>query len=154
MGSDVARTIALDIGTERVGVAISDPLGITAQPGPTLSRNPDEVFFGSLAELLREWDVAEVVVGLPRGLKGQEGESARRALELVGEFQRRWPAIRWSTWDERFTTRAADLALISAPKKTRRRKGLRDQIAAQLILEGYLRFRQTQGGSSVGQRND
>ena len=146
MGSDVARTLALDIGTERVGVAISDPLGTSAQPGPTLSRSPDEVFFGSLADLLKEWVVAEVVVGLPRGLSGQQGESAKAVLALVTEFERRWPDIRWSTWDERFTTRAAEQALRSAPKKTRRRKGLRDRIAAQLILEGYLRFRETRGG--------
>jgi len=145
MGSDVARTLALDIGTQRVGVAISDPLGTTAQPGPTLSRNPDEDFFGSLNDLIQEWGVAEAVVGLPRGLSGEETVSARAVLDLVKEFKRRWPDIRWSTWDERFTTRAAEQALRSAPKKTRRRKGLRDQIAAQLILEGYLRFRQTRG---------
>jgi putative Holliday junction resolvase len=145
MGSDVARTLALDIGTQRVGVAISDPLGTSAQPGPTLSRTPDEDFFGSLDDLLKEWVVVEAVVGLPRGLSGRENASAKAVLELVEEFKRRWPDIRWSTWDERFTTRAAEQILRSAPRKTRRRKGLRDRIAAQLILEGYLRFRQTRG---------
>lgn len=145
MGSDVARTLALDIGTERVGVAISDPLGITAQPERTLSRSPDEKFFGSLDNLIKEWSVAEVVVGLPRGLSGQCGESAQTTLDLLEEFKRRWPGIRWSTWDERFTTLAADRALRSAPKKTRRQKGIRDRIAAQLILEGYLQYRRTRG---------
>ncbi len=136
------RILALDVGESRVGVAISDPLGLTAQPGPTLERRPNTSFFTHLGELLKQGPVSEVVVGLPVGLKGQRsGKSYEAVMALLEECRVRWPQITWKTWDERFTTTAAIQTLSAAPKKKRQQKGLRDQIAAQLILDSYLRSR-------------
>jgi putative Holliday junction resolvase len=136
------RILALDPGESRVGVAISDPLGITAQPGPTLERQPHASFLRQLGDLIGQGPVSEVVVGLPVGLKGQRtGKSCEAILALVEECRARWPQVVWKTWDERFTTVEAIHTLAAAPKKKRRQKGLRDQIAAQLILDSYLRSR-------------
>ena len=139
------RILALDVGVVRVGTAISDPLGLTAQPGPTLERKPDSSFFDQLEEILEQGPVYEVVVGLPVSLKGQRtGKSCQDVLSLLEECCKRWPQVAWHTWDERFTTTEAIQTLTSAPKKKRQQKGLRDQIAAQLILDSYLRSRPRQ----------
>ncbi len=136
------RILALDVGTVRVGTAISDPLGITAQPGPVLERQPEKVFFESLKDLIEEWGIGEAVIGFPRGLKGgQKGASCQDVKELLPLLRERWPKILWKTFDERFTTTMAIKVLSSAPKKKREQKGLRDRIAAQLILESYLQAR-------------
>jgi putative Holliday junction resolvase len=146
MASDRGRVLALDVGASRVGVAISDPLRITAQPGPTLSRSPDALFFENLAELIQEWSVSEGVVGLPRGLKGQKGTTYEAVSGLLAQLRERWPEIVWNPWEERFTTKEAVGILKSAPKRKRKQKGLRDRIAAQLILDSYLRFHENRGG--------
>ena len=144
------RIIALDLGESRVGVAISDPLGLTAQPGPTLNRKPDNLFVRELGEILHEWSVSEVVLGLPVGLKGQRtGKSCEAVAAFLEICRRRWPEILWRTWDERFTTVEAVSVLSAAPKKKRREKGLRDQIAAQLILDSYLRSREAGEGRGM-----
>ena len=132
----------MDVGECRVGVAISDQLRVTAQPGPKIPRKPDNEFFGTLANLIQEWDVREAAVGLPRGLKGQKGTTYDSVIELLAECRKRWPQLVWTPWEERFTTKEAELILRAAPRKQRREKGLRDQVAAQLILESYLQFRE------------
>ncbi|MCC6732476.1 MAG: Holliday junction resolvase RuvX [Candidatus Omnitrophica bacterium] len=134
------RILALDIGEKRVGTAISDPLGYTAQPGPTLDRKPEEQFWRKLEELLATWSVRRAVVGLPIGLGGQKTSPSYIAvMEFLRQAQQKWPEIEWKTWDERLTTTQAIQILSAAPGKKRRDKSLRDQIAAQLILDSYLR---------------
>lgn len=132
----------MDVGERRVGVAISDPLRISAQPGPVIPRKPDAEFFETLANLIKEWDIKEAVVGLPRGLRGQKGSTYDSVEKLLVELRRRWPEVAWLPWDERMTTREAEGVLSLAPLKRRREKGLRDRIAAQLILESYLHYHQ------------
>lgn len=142
MTDPLVRILGLDIGSERVGVAISDPLGITAQPLATLARRPETTFLDRLGEVLVQWEVQEVVVGWPVSLKGEHGGRAIEAVRgILGEMKTRWPAIRWKEWDERFTTRQATAILSSFPKKIREQKGMRDQIAAQIILSAYLASR-------------
>ncbi len=139
------RILALDVGEVRVGTAISDPAGLTAQPGPTLERRPDASFFKQLGEIIEQGPAGEVVVGLPVSLKGQRsGKSCEAVMSLLEECRVRWPGINWKTWDERFTTTEAIQTLTAAPKKKRQQKGLRDRIAAQLILDSYLRSRPRQ----------
>ena len=146
MVSNQGRVLALDVGSIRVGVAISDPLRISAQPGPTLSRLPDALFFENLAKIIQEWDISEGVVGLPRGLKGQRGTTYDAVSGLLNQLRERWPAIEWNPWEERFSTKEAVEILKSAPKRKRNQKGIRDRIAAQLILDSYLRFHKDRGG--------
>lgn len=145
MSTSGKRILALDAGERRVGTALSDPLGLTAQPGPTLERHPDAVFFRQLGLLIDQGPVLEAVVGLPVSLKGEHrGKSYEAAMALFEECRTRWPQVVWHTWDERFTTSEAIQTLTGAPKKKRQQKGLRDQIAAQLILDSYLRSRPRQ----------
>jgi putative Holliday junction resolvase len=133
------RILALDPGEARVGVAISDPLGLSAQPLPTLKRRPSGKFYEQLGRLLEDWSVSEVVVGLPVGPKGeQSGKGCESVLRVLEECRKLWPQVTWRTQDERFTTQEAIELLKMAPKKKRETKGLRDQLAAQMILEGYL----------------
>jgi putative Holliday junction resolvase len=138
MNNPEGRILALDLGSERVGVAVSDPLGITAQPLPTLNRRPERDFQAHLGELIESLCVLRVIVGLPRGLSGGQGTHQKAIESSVASYRQAWPEVEWVFWDERFTTTAAARALQGAPQKTKRRKGLRDQIAAQLILQGYL----------------
>jgi len=133
-----SRILALDVGKVRVGVAISDPMGLTAQPGPTLSRNPAIEFHKNLAKCIEEYRVGTIVLGLPLGLKGQKGESYRDVQVLLEEIRERHPSLLFETCDERFTSSMAQQASREAPRKRKRQKGLVDRIAAQLILQTYL----------------
>jgi len=145
MNEEQPRILALDIGRVRVGVAVSDPLQLTAQPGPTLDREPSGKFFEDLGRLIDQWSIRTAVVGLPIGLKGQRsGDSYADVQGLLEELERRWPAVTWGSLDERFTTAIAESTLALAPKKKRREKGIRDQMAAQIILEGYLRSKEAE----------
>lgn len=132
------RVLALDVGTVRVGLALSDPLGMTAQPGPTLQRQPEHEFYEKLGEFIESHDVSLVVLGLPIGLKGQKGSSFREVQRVLEEIRVRWPAIGVDTFDERFSSTMARQVTQAIPKKRKQKKGLVDQIAAQLILQGYL----------------
>ncbi len=144
MNAKAGRILALDVGTKRVGVAWSDPLGLTAQPGPTLERRPSAHFYARLTALIAEQGITTVVVGLPIGQDGQlSGPSHEAVQALLLECGKRFPDVEWTTCDERYTSIEAAEILLAAPRKHRREKGLRDRIAAQLILERYLRDRPT-----------
>lgn len=137
-GSGEIRILGLDVGKARVGVAMSDPLGLTAQPLPTLPREPEKTFLASLAKIIETHRVTMVVLGLPLGLKGQKGSSHDDVMVLLRRCQERWPDLGWETQDERFTSSMANEILRDAPRGRKRKKGLTDQIAAQLILQDYL----------------
>ncbi|MCA9440710.1 MAG: Holliday junction resolvase RuvX [Candidatus Omnitrophica bacterium] len=137
-GTGEVRILALDVGTVRVGVAISDPLGLTAQPLPTIQRKPDRAFFEGLAALIDEYEITVLVLGLPIGLSGQRGDSFQRVEALRGELAQRWPSLVIERVDERFTSSMAQEVTKNAPRKRKQKKGLTDQIAAQLILQDYL----------------
>ncbi|MCG3200081.1 MAG: Holliday junction resolvase RuvX [Candidatus Omnitrophica bacterium] len=142
MSAKSGRILALDVGTKRVGVAFSDPLGLSAQPGPTLARRPSAPFYERLASLIAEKEIETVVVGLPIGQEGQRSGISHEAVQaLLLECRKRFPEVEWTTCDERYTSIEASEILLAAPKKRRAEKGLRDQIAAQLILERYLHER-------------
>ncbi len=137
-GPGVFRVLALDVGTVRVGVAVSDPLGLTAQPLSTLQRKPDQLFYEKLANIVEEYQVETIVLGLPIGLKGQRGDSWREVQTVLEKIRSSWPDLVVETFDERFTSTMAQRVTREAPKKKKRDKGLVDQVAAQLILQHYL----------------
>ena len=130
------RVLGLDPGERRVGVALSDPLGIIAQPHSVIDRNAEDVTT-KVRELVAEFDVAEVVVGLPVSLSGVEGPSAQRARALGEELAAALevPVI---FFDERFTSVQAEAALLESGMRRADRKGARDKVAAALILQGYM----------------
>ncbi len=135
------RVLALDVGERRVGIAISDPTGTVARPLQTLVRGSREEDFAAIATLVTEHDVGLVVVGQPLSLDGTEGPQARRVARYAEALVARLP-VRVVSWDERFTTAAADEILCqSRTEKERRRaraEGELDAIAAAVILQNYL----------------
>lgn len=128
------RVLAVDPGTVRVGLAVSDPLGITAQPlevvgaGEAVSR---------IVQLCAELGVDEVIVGLPTTESGEHGESARMAEELAEELAAA-TGLPVSTVDERYTSRMAETLMVDAGVRRRKRRGAVDKVAAAVLLRGYL----------------
>jgi putative Holliday junction resolvase len=131
--------LALDLGRARIGVAISDELQLLAHPLETITA--DDQATPRLTQIIREKNVDHVVVGIPRQMNGQIGVAATEALRFVEKLRAILPCP-VVTWDERLTTVAAHRALRDAGKKTRDTRGYVDQVAAQMILQGYLDWRQ------------
>jgi len=131
--------LALDLGRVRVGVAMSDELQLLAHPLETIPANDQAI--ARLAQIIREKKVDHIVVGIPRQMNGQIGAAATEALTFVEKLRAILPCP-VVTWDERLTTVAAHRALRDAGKKTRDTRGYVDQVAAQMILQGYLDRRQ------------
>ncbi len=131
------RILGIDPGEVRLGLAVSDELGLTAQGLPiwvSRGRSADLAHFRSL---VKELDVAEVVVGLPRNMDGTLGPRAEAARELARDLGDTL-GLPVTLWDERLTTQAATRALTEAGLSRRRRRGRVDAVAAALILQGYL----------------
>lgn len=131
----------MDFGRARIGVAVSDELGMLAHPVETIPASRGEAP-KRIAELVREKDIERVVVGLPRHMNGSVGEAAGEALAFA-EKLRAVLSCEVITWDERLTTMAANRALREGGQKTRNSRGYVDQVAAQMILQGYLDGLQT-----------
>ena len=138
------RILALDVGTKRIGLAVSDPLGITAQGLEVLSRKDRASDLERLVQVAREWRVQLIVVGLPRHMDGRLGAAAPQILELADSLQKTL-GLEVVTWEERLTTVEAERVLIQADVSRRRRRQVVDQLAAVLILQNYLDHRQLQG---------
>ena len=131
--------LAIDFGRVRIGVAISDELQLLAHPLETIAAN--ERSTARVAEIVRERKVDHVVVGIPRQLSGKLGTAATETLQFAEKLRAilSCPVV---AWDERLTTVAAHRALREAGKKTRATRHYVDQVAAQMILQGYLDRRQ------------
>ena len=131
--------LGIDFGRARIGTAISDELLLLAHPLETIPAG--ERAAARVAEIVRERKVDYVVVGIPRQMKGGIGVAATETLQFVEKLRANLPCA-VVMWDERLTTVAANRALREAGKKTRTTLGYVDQVAAQMILQGYLDRRQ------------
>lgn len=133
------RVMGLDVGTKTVGVAISDELGWTAQGLTTLKINEDEKEFGfdEIGNMIKEYQVEKIVVGLPKNMNGTIGPRGEACQVYANELERLYgvPTI---LWDERLTTMAAERVLLEADVSRKKRKKVIDKMAAILILQGYL----------------
>lgn len=131
------RILGIDYGGRRVGLAVSDPLGITAQGIETIHRTSDEGLLAQLGELIDEYGVEKIVVGLPLSLDGTCGEKAQEVTRFIERLKTRLrlPVV---AWDERMTTSAAYRTMHEMGRKAKRAKGKLDRIAAALILQNYL----------------
>ncbi len=134
------RILALDVGEKRIGLAVSDPLGITAQGLGVLKRRDRQTDLAYLLNVAREYRVQQIVVGLPRHMDGREGAAAPGIMVLARELGTAL-GIEVTPWDERLTTAAAERVLVEADMSRRRRRQVVDQLAAVLILQNYLDFR-------------
>jgi putative Holliday junction resolvase len=131
------RILGLDVGSKTIGMAVSDELELVANTLATLQRKGMEQDLRNLAAVIAEQEVGAIVVGLPKNMNGSLGPSAQMVLELVEELKRTvaQPVV---TWDERLSTVAAEKALLEADMSRKKRKKVIDQVAAVLILQGYL----------------
>jgi len=127
--------LGVDFGRARIGLAISDELGMLAHPLETISATKDAA--GRIAEIVREKKVGNVIVGIPRQMSGEIGKAANQTLGFVERLRALLPC-EVITWDERLTTAAAHRALREAGRKMRATRSYVDQVAAQMILQGYL----------------
>lgn len=131
------RILGIDYGSRRVGLAISDPLGITAQPIGHFAWGSRDDLAGLIRRTVREREIGMIVVGLPVSMKGTLGPAAVNVLDFVDWLAAEVP-VPVRTWDERLTTAEAERVLIDAGMRRDRRKTRIDQVAAQLMLQNYL----------------
>lgn len=129
------RILGVDFGRARIGLALSDELGLLAHPVKTLPASRDAA--KQIDELVREKNVERVVIGLPRHLNGTMGEAAAEVLVFAEKLRKLLPCD-VVTWDERLTTIAANRVLRDGGHTARDSRKVVDQIAAQMILQGYL----------------
>ncbi len=137
------RVMGLDYGTKTVGVAVSDALGITAQGVETVTRKDENKLRQTLArieQLIDEYEVGEIVVGLPKNMNNSLGERAEACQEFADKLERR-TGLPVTMWDERLSTVAAENVLIESGVRRENRKAVVDKIAAVIILQGYLDYR-------------
>lgn len=136
------RILGLDYGSKTVGVAVSDPLGFTAQGVEIIRRKSENKMRQTLArieELIAQYQVEEIVLGLPKNMNNTLGDRAEKSLELKETLERRTglPVV---MWDERLTTVSANRVLMETGVRRENRKGHVDEIAAVFILQGYLDY--------------
>ena len=134
------RIMGLDYGSKTVGVAMSDPLGITAQAVETIWRKDENKLRKTCARieaLISEYEVERIVLGLPKHMNNDLGERAEKALAF-GEMIKRRTGLEVAMWDERLTTVEAERTLIENNVRRENRKQYIDKIAAVFILQGYL----------------
>lgn len=131
------RHLALDWGEKRIGLAISDELGITAQRLPNLERRSEDKDLAYLKELINQYHIEVLVLGLPRHMSGRMSRSGEEALALSEKLKEN-SKLEVIPWDERLTTLYAERALIETGLSRKKRRKIIDGVSAQLILQSYL----------------
>ena len=136
------RIIGVDYGEKRVGLALSDPLGITAQPLDTIQRETDAQTADRLEEIVLSHGAEKVIVGLPLSLSGKDSPQTKRTRRFISRLRKKLD-IKVESWDERLTSAEAERTMIDLGVRRSRRRERRDIVAAQLILQGYLDAKNT-----------
>jgi putative Holliday junction resolvase len=134
---DNERIMGLDVGEKRIGIAMSDPMGWTAQGVESWSTRGETADIAHISQMASEWGVSIIVAGLPRNMNGSDGAMADKGRDFCGKIQEK-TAIPVVYWDERLTTMAAQRMLITADVGRSKRKKVVDKLAACLILQSYL----------------
>ena len=134
------RVMGLDVGSKTIGVAVSDPLGITAQGLPTIRRTNKRADFARLAEIIAEYQVCEIIVGYPLRLSGAEGAQSEK-MQIFAEELRKKSGLPVHLWDERLTSSQANRILRDADLSIKKRGEAVDRMAAVLILQSWMEAR-------------
>lgn len=139
--SHCGRVLGLDVGSKRIGLAVSDPLGITAQGIETLHRQNKRLDFAQLENVIREYQITEIVVGYPLRMSGAEGAQAEKMQRFAEELRQRFqlPVL---LWDERLSSAQANRLLRETDMSIKRRGQVVDQMAAVLILQSWMDAKQ------------
>lgn len=131
------RILGLDIGDKRIGLAVSDEIGITAQPIGKIDRSQTDADFRKIIEVAEEYDAARIVAGLPKRLNGSYSPQTEKVEAFIAELKERTD-IPVRTWDERLTTKSAEATLIQGNVRRKARRKVIDSMAAQIMLQHYL----------------
>ena len=134
----MARTLGIDHGTKRMGIAVSDELGMIAQPLEYIPAHPIEDFFKALEVLIKEREVNLIIVGMPRNMNGTYGPAAEKVRFFVASLKEYFPEMPIRTWDERLSSSQANRILIEADVRRDKRKEKVDKMAAAIFLQSYL----------------
>jgi|SRR5208337_4272032 len=137
------RILALDFGARRIGLAVSDQLGVTAQGLPTLLRSNKRNDLDHLRRVIRQYGVTEIVMGLPLRMSGAEGAQAEKVQAFAEQLRHKFK-LPVHLFDERLTSVEANRMLRETDMSIRRRTEVVDQVAAVLILQSFLEFRKSQ----------
>lgn len=138
--SQEGRILGLDVGSRRIGIAVSDPLGITAQGLETLQRRNKRQDLEALQSVIQKYDVREIVVGLPLRMSGAEGTQSGKMQEFAQELRKRF-RLPVHLWDERLTSVEANRLLRETELSIEKRAKAVDRMAAVLILQGWMESR-------------
>ena len=134
------RVLGLDVGSRRIGMAISDPLGLTAQGLPTLQRQNKRLDFEQLAKIINDYQISEIVVGYPLRLSGMEGIQSEKMQLFAGELRKKF-GLPVHLWDERLTSTQANRLLRETDLSIKKRGQAVDRMAAILILQNWMEAR-------------
>jgi putative Holliday junction resolvase len=140
----LGRVLGLDVGSRRIGFAVSDPLGITAQGLATLERRNKRYDFQHLKDVIRKYEVKEIVVGLPLRMSGEEGIQAEKMHSFAEELRKRF-GLPVHLWDERLSSAEANRLLRETDLSIEKRGKAVDRMAAILILQGWMGNRESTG---------
>ena len=136
----IGRVLAIDYGLRRMGLAVCDPLGITAQGLETLQRKNKRADFVHLQRVISDYEIQEIVVGWPLKMSGEQGSQAETAAHFAHELRERFK-LPVHLWDERLTSAEANRVLRAAELSSRKRARAVDRMAAVLILQSFLQAR-------------
>lgn len=132
------KIIALDVGNKRIGVAISDALGMFAHPLYTIQRKGIQRDIQAIADLLKEHEVGELVIGLPKNMDGSVGFQGEKTMAFAEQLQNHIKDVRIIFWDERLSTKTAKDIMLKNGIKQEDKKKIVDTVAAMVILDNYL----------------
>ena len=135
------RILGLDVGSKTIGMAVSDPLGITAQGLPTIRRKNKRLDFEQLGRIVGEYQIAEIVVGYPLRLSGNEGTQSEKMQHFAEDLRVRF-GLPVHLWDERLTSSQANRILREADLSIKKRGEAVDRMAAMLILQNWMEARE------------
>jgi putative Holliday junction resolvase len=130
------RCLGIDFGSSRIGIAISDELGMLAHPLETIPN--DSLFLSKLQKIVLEKGISRIVVGIPRNMDGSYGPAAEKAKLFFSQLKSGFPSVQLIPWDERLTTVEAQRLLHAAGRDIKKSRAVIDQVAAQVLLQSYL----------------
>ena len=136
------RILAIDYGQKRIGLAVSDPLGLTAQGIDTIPNLNKKQVMAALLKICKDQEVSEVVIGLPVNMNGSHGPKVAEIMNFIPAMQKELN-LPVKTWDERLTSRAAGRLMIEQGLSRERQKATSDRLAATMILQMYLESRRS-----------
>jgi putative Holliday junction resolvase len=130
------RCLGIDFGSSRIGIAVSDDLGMLAHPLETIPNDPE--FLSRLQQIVLQKGVARIVVGIPRNMDGSYGPAAEKAKLFLSQLKSEFAGVQLIAWDERLTTVEAQRLLHAAGRDIKKSRPVIDQVAAQVLLQSYL----------------